>query len=239
MRFYFSQLFESGASIINESSLLIVDAILFDLDGVLVDSNHLADRHWEMWAAKHGLPFGPIAAAHHGRPTLQTMREFAPHLDIEKEAAEKENREADDTDGLSAFTGALRLLSSIPEDRWAIGTSGRRRTATTRLSFTNLPIPRILITADDVKVGKPDPEPYLLGAAGLGFRPEKCLVFEDAPSGIAAGKAAGATVVAIATTNPPENLRHADAIISQLDDIDVAYENGSLKVTLRQTISVR
>jgi sugar-phosphatase len=198
-----------------------VDAVIFDLDGVLVDSNPIVERHWQIWAERRGINYELIAASHHGRPTVQIMKEVAPHLDATKEAACKENAEADDLNGLVAFPGAHRILMGIPPHRRAIATSGTRRTATKRLGHTLLPIPDILITADDVQHGKPDPEPYLKAISGLGFPPNRCLVIEDAPAGIEAAKAAGATVIAVTTSNPPEKLTQADFIVGQLDRLSI------------------
>jgi sugar-phosphatase len=133
---------------------LLFDAIIFDLDGVLVDSNAIAERHLRAWADCHDVPFGRIAAIHHGRTTVETIRLAAPYVNTEIEADVVETAEADDTDGLLAFAGAARLLARLPAGRWAIATSGTRRTATTRLANVGLPSPAVLVTADDVSNGK-------------------------------------------------------------------------------------
>ena len=156
-------------------------AILFDLDGVLVDSTACIERHWTRWATQHGLDPALVIRAAHGRPTVETMREVAPHLAAEEETARLEAAEASDTGGVMAFSGAAELLRSLPEGSWAVATSGTRRTATNRLAQTGLPTPKVLVTADDIRQGKPHPEPYLLAAKGLGLAAEDCLVVEDAP----------------------------------------------------------
>ena len=197
------------------------DAILFDLDGVLVDSTACVERHWRCWAAEHSLDADATMRFAHGRPTIETIRLVAPHLPAEAEAARLNNGEAFDTDGVVAIQGAAELVCSLPPTMWAIATSGTRNTALTRLRHTGVPVPAVLITADDVKRGKPDPEPYLRAAAGLNMLPERCVVIEDAPAGIAAARAAGMRVVAVATTHPPADLGEADATARHLTDIEI------------------
>lgn len=207
-------------------------AILFDLDGVLVDSNDVSEKHWRLWASEAGIDPTPILKSHHGVPTRQLIEKYAPHLDAEAEAVRKETREAKETDGLMLFAGVDRLLRSIPEGQWAIVTSGTRTTAMTRIDYVGMPHPKVLITADDVKNGKPDPEPYLLAAKGLGIDPSECLVVEDAPSGVAAGKAAGADVFAVMTTNAAENTAAADRHVPAAGALRVYVEDGKLQVTI-------
>lgn len=217
-------------------------AILFDLDGVLVDSTACIERHWTRWAVQHGLDPVRVIRAAHGRPTVETMREVAPHLSAEEETARLEAGEASDTDGVAAFSGAAQLLRSLPQGSWGVATSGTRRTATHRLVQTGLPIPRVLITADDIRHGKPHPEPYLLAARGLGLAAEDCLVVEDAPPGVASAQAAGARVVAVTTSHRADELAAANAIVSEVQDLRVVVapdggrlDSERLRVTLRQT----
>lgn len=205
-------------------------AIIFDLDGVLVDSNPIAERHWERWAERHGLPFDEIAQIHHGRPTVETIRRVAPHLNAEYEARLKETAEADDTNGLTAYSGAAVLLATLPTERWAIATSGTRRTATSRLAHVGLPVPSVFITADDVEHGKPAPDPYLLAAERLGVEPAACVVVEDAPSGIASARAAGSLVIAVASTNKPVMLTNADVVVPELSALHVEVNSDGLVV---------
>ncbi|WP_437191172.1 HAD-IA family hydrolase [Planctomicrobium sp. SH527] len=205
-------------------------ALIFDLDGVLVDSNDTSERHWKVWAAQHGIPYSSIEAIHHGRPTIEIMRVVAPHLDAAAEASAKEDFEADDTAGLSAFAGAYRLMSSLPPTQWAIATSGKRRTATIRLKHTGLLIPNVFITANDITHGKPNPEPYLKAINQLGVAPGESVVIEDAPAGIQAGRGAGAKVIGVATTNPPELLADADVVLRKLDDIQLTVVGQQLQL---------
>jgi sugar-phosphatase len=192
------------------------EAILFDLDGVLVDSTPIGTRIWTDWAKRHGLDAAYVVHVGHGRPTAETVRHVAPHLDAQREAHDLEAQEIADVDDLQVIPGARELLASLPVERFAIVTSGGRRLATARLQAVGLAIPPTMITADDITRGKPDPSPYLLGSARLGFDPATCLVFEDAPSGVQAAKAAAMHVIAIPTTYRREELAAADLIISSL-----------------------
>lgn len=206
-------------------------ALIFDLDGVLVDSNDTSERHWKVWAAQHGIPYSSIESIHHGRPTIEIMKIVAPHLDAAAEASAKEDVEADDTEGLSAFAGAYRLMTSLPPAKWAIATSGKRRTATIRLKHTGLLIPDVFITANDITQGKPNPEPYLKAIHRLGVSPETAVVIEDAPAGIQAGRGAGAKVIGVATTNPPELLSEADVVLRKLDDIQLTVVGEQIQLS--------
>jgi sugar-phosphatase len=200
------------------------DAVLFDLDGVLVDSTACVERHWRRWTAEHGLDADETMRFAHGRPTVDTIRLVAPHLAAEVEAARLNAAEAFDTEGVVTIHGAVELVRALPAAAWAIATSGTRDTALTRLRHTGLPVPAVLITADDITRGKPDPQPYLLAAAGLKVPRERCVVIEDAPAGIAAGRAAGMRVVAVATTHAPLELEDADVRASRLTDIAIQLQ---------------
>jgi len=212
------------------------DAVIFDLDGVLVDSNTISERHMRAWAQRHGVDFARIAAIHHGRPTVETVRLVAPHVDAEAEARVIDAGESVDTQGLRAFAGAERLLAALPDRRWAIVTSGTRRMATTRLVTVGLPQPGVLVTADDVRHGKPAPDPYVLAAQRLGMAPARCVVIEDAPAGIASGRAAGARVIAVAATLPPAALGDADVVVARLDDLTLSVEPAALQIGWRAAI---
>ena len=203
------------------------NAILFDLDGVLVDSRHCVERHWLEWASQHQLNKDKVLHYAHGRRTVETIRLVAPHLDAEREAAELEASEASDTTGLVKIPGSVELLQSIPADAWGIATSGTHAIASNRLLFGGLPVPEVLISAEDVVTGKPDPEPYLFAAMMLGVKPASCLVIEDAPAGIQSGRAAGMHVVGIiSSTYPAEELSQAHVIVRKLSDIEVIQAQG-------------
>lgn len=206
-------------------------AILFDLDGVLCDSTRQVDREWREWAARKGVDGDAVMAIAHGVRTIEVIRQVAPHLDAEAEAAAIEDHEAHDQRGVTVMPGAADLLKSIPDGRWAVVTSGSRLLATHRLPYCGLPVPEVLVTSDDVVNGKPHPEPYLMGAERLGFRPAECLVIEDAPAGIQSAHAGGMKVIGMASTYGTERLAKADAVVQKLGRIQVSL-NGTGKLTV-------
>ena len=196
-------------------------AILFDMDGVLIDSAPAVERVWRVWALAHGFDPASVVAQAHGRRSIETIRAVAPAMDAEKENILVEQMEIDDKDGVTALPGAARLLAQLPHDRFAIVTSATRPLAVARLGYAGLLVPRYMVTADDVVNGKPSPEPYLKGAALLGFTPADCLVFEDTPAGIASARASGMQAIALQTTYPAQDLHAADAIVASLADVNV------------------
>jgi mannitol-1-/sugar-/sorbitol-6-phosphatase len=185
--------------------------LLFDLDGVLVDSTPAVARVWTRWAVAHGFEPEETVRRAHGRPSLATIRELLPNSDFEAENEVVLRGEIEDTAGVVPLPRARELLTSLPSYQWAIVTSCARELAEVRLRAAGLPIPSQLVTCDDVRHGKPDPEPYLKGAALLGVPASDCVVFEDAPAGIRAGKAAGALVMALRTTSSDAELESAGA----------------------------
>jgi len=186
-------------------------ALLFDLDGVLIDSTPAVARVWHRWAVEHGLDPETVVHMAHGRPSRTTIRELLPTADIDREDRKVERMEMEDLDGVVLLPGARQLLDILPPERWTIATSCTRPLAEVRLRAAGLPIPRIIITSSDVKNGKPDPEPYLKAAAKMRFAASDCIVVEDAPAGVRAGKAAGARVIAFLTTMPRRDLENAGA----------------------------
>jgi len=211
------------------------DGLLFDLDGVLVDSTPAVTRVWAKWALAHGLDPAETVRVAHGRPSIDTVRDLLPDADFEAEDKIILRAEIADTDGVVALPGVRELLDSLPANRWAIVTSCSRPLAEVRLRTAGLPIPPRLQTSDDIRRGKPDPEPYLKGAALLGIPASKCLVFEDAPAGIRSGKTAGASVLALLTTSPESELQEAGAdwIISGYHDVTLLESNGSAPIRLQ------
>jgi sugar-phosphatase len=181
-------------------------AILFDMDGTLVDSTACVERQWRRWAARHGLELEPILKVSHGRTTAETVRLVAPHLATEEEIRSFDVAEAEDTEGLKAVRGAVAFVSAVPEDRWAVVTSAPRRLARVRLECAGIPLPRWIVCADDVSRGKPHPEPYLTAARLVGYPPQGCLAIEDAQAGVEAARAAGMQVLGITTTMSREEL---------------------------------
>ncbi len=186
--------------------------VLFDLDGVLVDSTPAVARVWAWWARQHGFddPDEVVRQAH-GKPSIATIRELLPHADHDAENRGVERREIEDTDGVIPLPGTLELLQAIPREKWAIVTSCTRRLAEVRIAAAGLPKPKHMVTSTDITNGKPHPEPYLKGAQILGATGAECVVIEDAPAGIRAGKAAGACVIALRTTASDLELREAGA----------------------------
>jgi sugar-phosphatase len=195
------------------------EAVLFDMDGTLVDSREIVERMWMRWADEHGLSRDAILAVAHGRRTLETMQLVAPQLATPEEAERLDALEALEDGGEVAVPGAAALLAALPPHRWAVATSAGRSLARRRIVGVGLPAPGVLIGADMVVSGKPDPEGYRRAAAALGVTPERCIVFEDTPAGVQAGRAAGAIVIGLLTTYP--TLEGCDALVPDLRAVRV------------------
>jgi mannitol-1-/sugar-/sorbitol-6-phosphatase len=214
-------------------------ALLFDMDGVLIDSTPAVARVWSRWAIEHGFIPEEVVARAHGRPSLTTLRELLPNADHEAENREVERREIEDLDGVLPLPGALDLLASLPANRWTIVTSCTRTLAEVRIRAAGLPLPTKLVTSNDITQGKPHPEPYLKGASLLGFPAADCVVIEDAPAGVRAGKAAGAKVIAFKTTVQETELREAGAdwILNNCTDIHLPSVSQSSSQGLNLALS--
>jgi mannitol-1-/sugar-/sorbitol-6-phosphatase len=212
--------------------------MLFDMDGVLVDSTPAVARVWTGWALEHGLVPDEVVRRAHGRPSVATIIELLPHGNHDAENREVERREIEDVADVIALPGALQLLQSIPPQRWAVVTSASRRLAEVRLRAAGLPVPKRLITASDLQRGKPFPDPYLKGAEILGMTPADCVVAEDAASGVRSGKAAGARVLGLRTTSTDEELliAGADWIAKDLSalSLDPAEQTAGLTFRLQE-----
>jgi mannitol-1-/sugar-/sorbitol-6-phosphatase len=202
-------------------------ALLFDLDGVLINSTPAVARVWHRWALAHGFNPQEVIARAHGRPSIATLRDYLPHADHEAENLKIERAEIEDLDGVVALPGTLALLANLPEDRWTIVTSGTRPLAEVRIRHAGLPVPKKMITANEIVHGKPDPEPYLKAAAMLGFPATDCVVCEDVPAGIRSGKSAGAKVIAFTTTLQATLLREAGADFVARNCADIHLHNSS------------
>jgi sugar-phosphatase len=196
-----------------------VAAVLFDLDGVLVESREATERVWVDWASKNGIDEAALRSAMHGVRSADVIRALRPDLDAVVESEELERRQAEDVDGLAAIPGAAVALGAMRPDRVALVTSGTRALALARLAAVGIEPPAVMVFADDVARGKPDPEGYLTAARRLGVDPAEALVVEDAPPGIEAGRAAGMATVAVPSTHAPEELGAADVVLASLEEL--------------------
>jgi len=187
-------------------------AILFDMDGTLVDSMAHDEQQWIRWGARYGIDPQPILKISHGRRTEEIIREVAPHLATEEEFVRFSEEELSNLDGIRAVAGAAALLSTLPREAWALVTSAPRQLAHRRMECAGLPLPSVIVSADDVKNGKPHPEGVLLAAHRLGVEPAQCLVIEDTPAGIQAARAGGMRSLGIMTTYSCEELRSEHCI---------------------------
>jgi len=206
------------------------DAVLFDMDGTIVDSRSIVERMWTIWATEHSLSVEAALALAHGRRTLETMALLAPHLATVEEAAKLDAQEAEQEGGEVAVPGALELLSTLPAARWAVVTSAARPLALRRIARVGLPRPSVLVGADDVLAGKPSPEGYLQAAGRLGVDPRRCVVVEDTPPGAEAGRSAGASVIGLATTY--STLTHCDVLVRDLRAVRAEAPAGGWTIRL-------
>ena len=199
-------------------------AVVFDLDGVLVDSAAYVEQQWRRWASARGLRPEPFLRVCHGRRALETIRMAAPHLDAEAEVRAFIPLEEAASEAIGPLPGAQRLLATLPIGTWAVATSGIRAVATSRLRRAGLPVPPVLVCGEDVTRGKPSPDAFLLAARSLGLPPEQCLVVEDAPAGVQAARAAEMGVIALTTTHRADQLA-ADVCTESLVGVHLGRVN--------------
>jgi sugar-phosphatase len=214
-------------------------ALLFDMDGVLIDSTPAVARVWSRWARAHGFPPEQVVAKAHGRPSITTVREYLPDADHEVENRIVERSEIEELQGVVPLPGARELLDHLPSDRWTIVTSSTRPLAEVRLRAAGLSVPEKLITSNDITNGKPHPEPYLKAASVLGYPAAECVVVEDVAAGIEAGRAAGARVIAFPTTCNVPALKASDAnwILKDCSAISVCRVNADLHLELNEDLT--
>ena len=212
--------------------LIPCKGILFDSDGILISSLDSAERCWRKWAAMRGVDPDRVIDVMHGRRAIETVAAMCPERDPEAELKVIEKLEMEDVSGLSAMPGALELLRALPHDRWTIVTSATEPLLRVRYTEVGIPIPDRMVTAELVTRGKPHPEPFLAGAALLGFRPEECVVFEDAPSGARAGREAGCIVVATTFSHPAWELDAAHYLVEDLTGVTVDLVEDGLVLRL-------
>ena len=217
------------------------DALLFDLDGTLVDSTEAVMFAWTEWANRHQLAVSRVLAYIHGRPAAESIAHFLPEADAARLKQERdwlEALESTDLRGTVALPGAVELIAAIQERKlpWAVVTSGTSRVAEARLKAAALPVPEVFVTADHVKQGKPHPQPYLLAAKQLCVEPEACIVFEDAPAGIASAKAAGCSVVGLAAEGQVEHQPEPDICLSGLQEVQIGMLDNKAKLVFASLI---
>lgn len=204
----------AGASVVVETQ-----GLLFDMDGVLISSIGSVERCWGRWADHYGVDRALALRITHGRRAIDTVRTLRPDIDAEEGLRVVEDMEVLDMDDLVVLPGVAQLLAALPADRWTIVTSATTRLMTARLNHAGLPLPARMITGDMVQNGKPHPEPYMRGAELLGFAPKDCIVVEDAPAGVGAGKAAGSRVLGVLGSYPIEKLGEADWVVGSLAEL--------------------
>jgi len=202
----------------------VVRAVLFDLDGVLVDSREATERVWLRWAAANGIGVEELRSAMHGVRSVEVVRTLRPELDAEAEGAWIEGTQAEDVGDVRAIPGAADSLRALRADRVAVVTSATRPLAAARLRAAGLEPPAVMVNAEDVSRGKPDPEGYRAAAERLGVEPAEALVVEDAPPGLAAGRAAGAATVAVTSTHAAGELSAADIVIPSLESLPAVLQ---------------
>jgi sugar-phosphatase len=202
------------------------------MDGILVSSLGSVERSWTMWAELRGVDPERTCKIAHGRRAIDTIAMLRPDLDPEIELKIIEDREVEDNEDLTVLPGVLNLLAALPQNRWTVVTSATERLARARMAAGGVPAPVRLVTADFVTRGKPHPEPFLAGAAMLGFAPEDCVVFEDSSSGARAGRAAGCTVVATTFSHPVESLDAAHYLVTDLTGITVESVGDGIALNL-------
>ncbi|MEV8123947.1 HAD family hydrolase [Streptomyces sp. NPDC085944] len=213
---------------------LHAQALLFDNDGTLVSSLDSVRRCWTRWAVEYGITaeqFGRVEL--HGRPAAEIAADLLPTARVAEAVARIEQLEVEDVPGggVHLLPGTREFLDALPADRWAVVTSATRRLAEARLDAVGI-LPKTLVAADDITRGKPDPEPYLLGARALGVDPAACVVFEDAPAGLQAGRAAGMRTVALATTHPAGEL-DADLVVEDLSALSALVTEAGIDISVR------
>jgi sugar-phosphatase len=203
-------------------------AFLFDMDGTVLNSIAAAERIWAAWAVRHGVDVETFLPTIHGVRAIDTITRLnLPGVDAEAQAAFITEAEIEDVEGIVEIPGAAAFLNGLPKDRWAMVTSAPRDLALRRMAAAGIPEPAVMITAEDVQAGKPDPAGYLLAAKRLGLEPRDCLIFEDATVGIQAAEAAGAPLMIITTTHQ-HPLETAHATLASYADIRVAIDSNGL-----------
>lgn len=227
-----------ASSLFSSPILVRCQGILFDMDGILISSLGSVERSWTIWANMRGIDPESSLKTAHGRRAIETVAMLRPDLDSEAELKILEDLEIADNEGLRALPGVCELLQSLPADRWTVVTSATEKLARARLADGGIPVPARLVTANQVTRGKPHPEPFIAGAALLGFKPEECVVFEDSASGVIAGRAAGCTVIATTFSHPVESLEAAHYLVEDLTGVTATYDESRIVLNVFSKIGV-
>ena len=219
-------------SVASSPVLIRCKGVLFDMDGILISSLGSVERSWTKWARERGIDPAYAIGIAHGRRAIETVAHLRPDLDSVAELKVIEDLEMEDSEGLAVLPGVVELLTTLPKGCWTVVTSATERLARVRLAQGGIPVPEQIITADQVRLGKPAPEPFLAGAAILGLPPEQCVVFEDSSSGVTAGRAAGCTVVATTFSHSVESLAAAHYLVLDLTEVRVEPQFDGLTIHL-------
>lgn len=215
-----------ASSVASSPVIIRCKGILFDMDGILISSIGSVERSWTTYAKMRGVDPELAIGLAHGRRAVETITALRPDLDPDVELKVIEDIELADGEGIRVLPGVLKLINSLPMDRWTVVTSATSRLARMRLAAGGIPVPEQLVTSEHVNRGKPDPAPFLAGAALLGFPPEDCVVFEDSSSGVVSGRAAGCTVIGTTFSHSVESLAAAHYLIEDLTAVAATAVDG-------------
>ncbi len=205
------------------------DAIIFDMDGTLIDTNECIEYVWKKWGEKYNVEIKEVL---HGITALESVKILAPHLATKEMAQELEDMVLQEADKIKLIPGSKELILKLPKDSWTIATSATIEIVNTDFDVVGLPVPDQLITAEKVKNSKPHPEPFIKAAELLGTTPDKCIVFEDSLSGIEGAHKSGATVIGITTTHPKEKLKLAECTINDFSKVSLKINKTGKKRNL-------
>jgi sugar-phosphatase len=222
-----------ASSIVSSPVQIHCKGVLFDMDGILISSLGSVERSWTKWARMRGVDAKYACKIAHGCRAVDTLAKLRPDLDTKAELKIIEDLEIEDNEGLAVLPGVLDLLAALPRDRWTVVTSATERLARARMAAGGIPVPERIVTAEQVTHGKPNPQPFLAGAALLGFKPEECVVFEDSSSGAKAGQAAGCTVVATTFSHPIKTLDAAHYLVTDVTGVEVETLPGDEGLVLK------
>ncbi|KAK9722359.1 DL-glycerol-3-phosphatase [Basidiobolus ranarum] len=213
-------------------------ALLFDMDGTLIDTTQPVERYWKQFCKTHNIVEEELFAMCHGVRSIEVLKRFTPHLATPEYSMQIETEAAMDAEGVVSIVGAHELLHKLPSERWAIVTSAGRGMAELRVGQQGFPVPNVFITGTEVTHGKPHPEGYLRAAKELGVDPSECIVFEDAPAGVQAALNGNMRVIGVISTHTKESLDGANVHIKHYDDLDIQFnqDTGYYTITVNSSI---